>query len=44
MDWITIVTAALGAVLGIFLGWRSGKKAYAKKQDEAITANKPKEQ
>lgn len=31
MNWITIVSAVLGAILGFWLGYRNSKKAYEKK-------------
>lgn len=34
MTWSVIVTSVLGAVVGIFLGYRSVKKAFEKKQAE----------
>ena len=35
MNWITIVTAVLGAILGFLLGYHNSKKAYAKKVAES---------
>ena len=32
MSWSVIITSVLGAVVGIFFGYRSGKKAFEKKQ------------